>query len=128
VRGAYTLAFEIKPTSTKPQTVFAHRGQTYGSIIIRLENGKLTGIYYDQRANLIVIKPHLAVPVNEWSKVEVVNNLKDIIFKVNGVAGDPTPYPGPGFANACCVFGGTQPEWFEGYLKSLRIRHASELQ
>jgi hypothetical protein len=123
-RGAYTLALEIKPTATKTQTLFAHRGQTHGSIVIRLENGELTADYHG--ASSTVMKPRLRVPVNEWSKVEVINNLKEILFKVNGVAGEPLPYPGPGFATTCCVVGGTQSEWFEGYLKSLRIRHASE--
>ena len=85
-------------------------------------------MYYDWAGNLTQLKPELPVPVNEWSKVVVINNLKEIIFKVNDKVSSPMPYPGPGLANTCSVFGGFDAgtEWFEGYLKSLRIRHTSE--
>ena len=127
-RGAYTLSFEIKPTSDKPQIIFSHRGQTFGSIILKTEKGKLSGMYYNWAAGLTRFTPELPVPVNEWSKVVVINNLKEILFKVNDKAGNPIPYPGTGFANTCSVLGGFDAgtEWFEGYLKSLRIRHTSE--
>jgi hypothetical protein len=124
-RGAYALSFEVKPTSTRPQTLLAHRGQTNGSIVIRVENGQLGGMYYG--AGETVLRPGLALPAQVWSRVDVINDLRQITFRVNGVAGTPIPYPGPGAANTCCVFGGTQSEWFEGYLKALRIRHAPEL-
>ena len=38
-RGSYTISFDIKPTSTKSQTLFADHSYYIGSLVLRLDDG-----------------------------------------------------------------------------------------
>lgn len=134
-RANFTLTFEIKPMSKKTQVLFAHHGYYIGSLVIKLKNGMLKGSYCDQYCKGRQLDPKLSLEIGKWSKVEVVYDQEQIAFKVNDQAAAPIPCPGPGLYINQSVFGGfgtnTGAEvdfvgdngWFEGYLKSLSIRH-----
>ncbi|MDO9541553.1 MAG: LamG-like jellyroll fold domain-containing protein, partial [Kiritimatiellia bacterium] len=141
--GEFTLEFEIKPLSAKPQIVFKARGHDDGQLTLYLENGKLWGVFNGRlresdpefRGNSYVqkhtknLRPNIDVPLGEWSRVRVTYNLKEFVFSVNGKDAPPIPYD----RRASClfssfVFGGHGKYkgdfcFFDGYLRALRIRH-----
>ncbi|MBN1675021.1 MAG: hypothetical protein JXR37_28520 [Kiritimatiellae bacterium] len=133
-RGSYTLSFDIKPLSRKPQILLAHYGHYIGSLVVRLDDGKLSGRFTDRYIGGHKLNAGLPVQLGQWNRVEIIYDLKDIVFVVNGKRSAPMPCPGPGLHITPGVFGGFgkgeneqafigRPGWFEGYLKSLRVRH-----
>lgn len=129
-RNAWTLSFEIKPTSPKRQVLWAHHGHYVGSVTIYLEDGELWSTYTDERLHTSTQRPGLRVPLNEWSSVEVSYDLATMRFRVNGELSEPLPAPGPGLYLGTSVFGGlgAGTEYFEGYLRALRMVHRATLQ
>lgn len=132
-RGAFTVSFKIKPTSSKRQTLLINRGYGRGAFILTLDNGKLTGSYTDQLRRIepyyrvIDLDPGISVPLNQWSTVEIIYDLKQMIFKVNGKTGKPIPLATKGIIYTPLLFGGygngKYDGYFEGFLKEIKIRH-----
>ena len=132
-RGSYTLSFEIKPLSTEPQVLFIHHGYYIGSVVVSLVDGKLAVSRTNERMHQARAQSELEVPAGKWSQVEVVFDLAAIRLRVNGKKCPPIPSAGPGLYIVPSAFGGWgsadtgefigRTGWFEGYLRSLRIRH-----
>ena len=124
-RAGFTLSFEIKPTSNKPQVLFNCRSYYPGSLLVRLNDGKLSGTYCDQYLHYHQLDSGLSLAIGKWHKVEIRYDQSAARFRVDGKSSKPIPCPGPGLYNGMSVFGGygAGPEWFEGSLRSLRIRH-----
>lgn len=129
-RNAWTLSFEIKPTSTKRQVLWAHHGHYIGSVMIYLEDGELWSTYTNETVNSSMQRPGLRLPLNEWSSVEISYDLATMRFRVNGELSEALPAPGPGLYIGASVFGGlgSGTEYFEGYLRSLHMVHRDTLQ
>lgn len=129
-RNAWTLAFEIKPTSTKRQVLWAHHGHYIGSVMVYLEDGEVWSTYTDEAVKSTTQRSGLRLPLNEWSSVEVSYDLATMRFRVNGELSEALPAPGPGLYIGTSVFGGlgAGTEYFEGYLRSLRMVHRDTLQ
>lgn len=135
--GEFALSFEIKPTADKKQTLLFCREGDPGSLHVWMEKGgRLAGRYHarikSNETDLLWFKqidlaPEISVPIGEWSTVDIRYDLKNFHFSVNGVEGAPCPCDRQGFTAQPTVFGGFGPddEWFEGYLSSFRVRHAS---
>jgi len=135
-RGSYALSFEIKPMSAKPQVLFAHHGYYIGSLVVNLNDGKLSARFVDQYCKSWNLESGLVLKIGEWNKVEVIYDLEHMVFAVNGVRSAPMPCPGPGLYITPAIFGGfgkggDKPDfvgnsgWFEGWLRSLRVRHSA---
>jgi hypothetical protein len=134
-RGAFTLSFDIRPVSDRPQILFTHHGTYIGSLTVRLEGGMLTGTFTNADLETAVFRPGLAVPAGAWSHVEIIYDLDSMRFRVNDRVSDAMPCKGPGLYDVTSVFGGFgggredpftgKAGWFEGDLASLRIVHRS---
>ncbi len=128
-RGAWTLSFEIKPTSEKKQILWRHHGHYIGSVTVYLEDGELWSTYVDHHLNTTTQRPALTVPLNEWSRVEISYDLDTMVFEVNGQTSEALPAPGPGLYIGTSIFGGhgAGTEYFEGSLRALRVVHRAML-
>ncbi len=126
-RGAWTLSVDIKPTSDKKQTLFTHYGHYTGSVTIWLEGGEIHAKYTDQYLNTSFQNPGLAVAVDQWAHIEVHFDLETMTISVNDQTSEAMPATGPGLYIGTSVFGGHGggTEYFEGYLKALRMQHQS---
>jgi len=124
-RGSFTLSFEIKPLSDRPQILFTHHGKSVGSLTVRLVAGKLKGMFVGERLEKFLFAPGLAVGTGKWSLIEIVYDLAGMRFRVNGKESPVMTCRGPGLYDTTSAFGGFRTEWFEGFLRSLRIRHSS---
>jgi hypothetical protein len=133
-RSGFTLSFEIKPAANKPQVLFLCQSYYIGSLVVKLDSGKLGGVYYDQYLQSHRLSSNLAVETGKWSKVEVIYDLESLRFRVDGKASAPAACPGPGMYLGMSVFGGFgaggpasgvagNAGWFEGLLRALRIVH-----
>ncbi len=129
-RGAWTLAFEIKPGSGKRQILWRHHGHYIGSVTVYLEDGEIWATYTDRHVHTTEQRPGLRLPLDEWSRVEISYDLDTMQFRVNGSLSEPLPAPGPGLYIGTSVFGGhgSESEYFEGDLRSLRMLHRATLQ
>lgn len=147
-RSGFTLSFEIKPLSLKPQILFIHHGYYIGSLCVKMENGKISGSYVGYLPKAVnndfiatySFNPELSVPMNEWSKITVIYDQSNIIFKVNEKSSPAFPCPGPGLYGMTSVFGGFgkcddqgvefatkgKLQFFEGYLRAFSILHLAE--
>ncbi len=128
----FTLQFELKPLSAKNQILFKHHANWYDFMTLSIKDGKLFASCQDKRYEPHSVQTGLPVPPNEWSKVEVVYDLKNLIFKVNGKESAPVAIAGwsaPVVVFGYCEFGGyggDKAEYFDGLLKSFRISHNAE--
>jgi|LSQX01.1.fsa_nt_gb hypothetical protein len=129
-RGAWTLQMQIKPTSEKRQMVWRHHGHYIGSVTVYLENGELWSTYTDDQVNSTTQRSGLTLPLNEWSDVTISYDLDTMVFRVNDQVSEPQAAPGPGMYIGTSIFGGHEAgtEYFEGYLRSLRMLHRATLQ
>ncbi len=129
-RNAWTLEMQIKPTTLKKQILWRHHGHYIGSVTVYLENGKLWSTYTDDQTVSTVQRSGLALPMGEWSDVTVSYDLETIVFRVNDQTSEPQPAPGPGLYIGTSVFGGhgAGEQYFEGYLRALRVLHRATLQ
>jgi len=121
---------QIKPTTLKKQILWRHHGHYIGSVTVYLENGKLWSTYTDDQTVSTVQRSGLALPMGEWSDVTVSYDLETIVFRVNDQTSEPQPAPGPGLYIGTSVFGGhgAGEQYFEGYLRALRVLHRATLQ
>jgi len=132
-RGAFTLSFKFKPLSGKRQVLLANRNHLIGAFTLEMENGKLIGYYTTGLARQepyypkTLLQPDISVPLGQWSQVEIVYDLKQIVFKVNGKAAKAIPLSIQGRISTPLVFGGygdgKQDGFFDGYLQELKIVH-----
>jgi hypothetical protein len=134
-RGSFRLSFEIKPERVdKPQILFAHHGHYIGSLVVRLDNGLLSGSFVNERGQKFQLKPGLAVQPGRWNRIEIIYDLATMRFRVNGQESEAMPCVGPGLYNVTCAVGGFgdpgakggdtgRAGWFQGYLRALRIVH-----
>ena len=131
-RAGFTLSFQIKPTSEKPQVLFICHSSYIGSLVVRMNAGKLGGSYTNQTLRSYRLEPGLSLDMGKWSQVDVIYDQAAVRFRVNGKESMPMACPGPGLYIATSVFGGFgdgrkdssgSTGWFEGYLRSLEIRH-----
>ncbi len=132
-RGAFTLSFKFKPLSNKRQILLANRNHLTGAFTLEMENGKLSGYYIPGLARQepyypkTLLQPDIAVPLEQWSQVEIAYDLKQIVFKVNGKAAKAIPLTLRGRISTPLVFGGygdgKQDGFFDGYLQELKIVH-----
>ena len=129
-RGAWTLQMQIKPTSSKEQIVWRHHGHYIGSVTVYLTDGELWSTYTDDQVNSTTQRSGLTLPLDEWSDVTLSYDLETMVFEVNGERSAPQPAPGPGMYIGTSIFGGhgSGTEYFEGYLRSLRMLHRATLQ
>lgn len=141
-QGEFRLSMEIKPIGANPQLLLCCYGQYPGPLTLWLKNGKLGGQYLaallpgdrEQWYKTIDLNPEIEVPTGEWSKVEVIYDLKNFVFQVNGRSSNPISGQRQGCAFSPAVFGGFtisplssagEFNGFEGYLRSFQIRHAA---
>jgi hypothetical protein len=134
-RAGFALSFQIKPTSEKPQVLFICHSSYIGSLAVRMNAGKLSGSYNNEAGRSYRLEPGLSLDLGKWSQVDVIYDQATIRFRVNGKESAPMPCPGPGLYIATSVLGGFgdgrkdssgSTGWFEGYLRSLEIRHGSQ--
>ena len=132
-RSGFTLSFDIKPASSKPQVLFNCQSHYAGSLTVGLQEGHLTGAYATQYQRTQRLDPRLPVELGQWSTIEVLYDQTTIRFRVNGKESESLACPGPGLYIGMSVFGGFGDEksadkgksgWFDGELRSPRIRHA----
>jgi len=131
-RGAFTLEFTIKMTVNKNQVLFRHHGMLIGSLTLFVKNGKLSALFTDSDQVNTAFESEIEVPVAKWTKIDIMYDLKQMIFKVDDKTSAPFPFNKEAIFFAPCVFGGqTRPgfgldsgyNYFQGYLKSFRITH-----
>ncbi len=131
-RGAFQLDFEVKPAaSIHPQVLFRSYGMGVGSLLLKLQDGKLIGAYTDEKRHTHLFDTELQVTADAWSSLSVTYDLSELTFRVN----DTTcayPFSHRPFEYQPCVFGGhtragngVEPgdRFYEGLLRAFRIRH-----
>jgi hypothetical protein len=138
--GSFTLEFEIKPDGNDSQVLFRNFSTHRGSLNLYRRQGKLEASYtyrlsgINNPGGIENFKTELPLPAEEWSKVTVSYNLKELKFTVNGEV-RRYPFSGRGVFFKPSVFGGhvipvhetgKDARFFKGQLKSLRIRHLAE--
>ncbi|MBC8872396.1 MAG: hypothetical protein H8E44_23435 [Planctomycetes bacterium] len=133
-RSGFHLKMDIKPLSTKPQILFAHRRHYPGSLTLGLDRGKLRGSFTTDQLRTYTFETDLTVPTGKWSTVEVIYNLTDMRLRVNGKEAGPFECQGVGLYDMTSVvggFGSGEPVdeyddtngWFDGYLAALSVAH-----
>lgn len=133
-RGSLTISFSVKPLADKPQTIYAHYGHYIGSLVLNINEGRLTAKYTSRDNGTFTLDSGLRIETGKWSDVVVKYDLANMVFSVNGVESKPMPCPGPGLYIAFTALGGFSknggpdeyagtPGWFAGYLRDLRIVH-----
>ena len=132
-RGAFTLEFEIKPTSSKPQILFRHHGVYPGSLVVKMKDEKLQIVFVGLNLKIDKFASNITVPLEKWSKVKVTYDLAKLTVSSDGTT-ESFPLSARAYACVGAVFGGhlrqgfgcdKQDSHFKGYLKSLRIIHRS---
>lgn len=129
-RAGFTLSFQVKPTSPKPQVLFICHSVYIGSLSVRMNGGKLSASYTNQTGQSTAIDPGMSLEMGKWSQVDVIYDQAWMRFRVNGKESRAIECPGPGLYLGMSVFGGfgdgrkgeAGSGWFEGYLRSLSIR------
>ena len=137
-RGAFRLSFEIKPDRVDlPQILFAHHGYYIGSLVVRIESGKLFGSFVNDKLKVIGFDSGLQLAPGRWHTIEVMYDLKHMRFSIGGKECAPMNCRGVGLYDTTSVFGGfggtagkLQPfigkaGWFKGKLRKLKIAHRS---
>lgn len=128
-RGSFALEFEIKPGSDAPQLLCTSRGYRRGALTLTLANGELQGEWLDRSSKLTPFQTGLHLPKNEWSHVKVQYDLDALRFTVNGKSASVPRPDGAEQAIVPFIFGGygngQDLRYFAGFLRALRIRHAS---
>lgn len=136
-RGCFTLSFEIKPTGdiNKPQVLFAHHGSYIGSLTVQLAEGKLAGSFVNEQGKRSQFEPELRMQKDEWHRVRVSYNLREIRFQLDDQKSELFECHGPGLYDTPSVFGGMGKAegtdgasganlgWFEGDLRALSVQH-----
>jgi hypothetical protein len=134
-RGSFRLTFEIKPTADKDQVLFRHYGmRVIASLSLVMRGGELVASYVDNEVKQHDFSTGLKIPSGRWSRIEVVYDMQTISFIVNGERRS-FPLSARPLYFAPSIFGGhtearfgveEDDEYFEGYLRALRIRHAPQ--
>jgi hypothetical protein len=141
-RGEFSLEMEIKTTSDKPQLLFVSYGQYPGSLTIWLDKGKIVGRYLarlipgdeDLWYKTYKMETDLVVPTGKWTKVELVYDLHNFVFKVDGKESNAFSCDRDGFAFGPAVFGGYRRtpmgelgdfNGFTGFIRYFRITHSA---
>lgn len=135
-RGSFTLSFDIKPMTTSSQVLFRHHGILIGSFMIKIKNGKLLASHVDKLIQESYFDTGLDVPAGQWSRIVVSHDLSTLSFQVNQQTIKSYPFSGKSLYFQPSVFGGHLRQgfgveagdgFFQGYLKSLSIAHATGL-
>lgn len=124
---AFSLVFEIKPTTAKEQILFRHGGGSYESFSLHMaKDGALYVTYMNKYYEPGRLDPKLSLPVGQWSRIAILYDLKNLVFIVNGKKSEPIPFYAPGKIFAMFSFGGygtDSAKYFEGCLRYLRVAH-----
>ncbi|MFA7172441.1 MAG: laminin G domain-containing protein [Kiritimatiellia bacterium] len=139
-RAGFTLTFEIRPETTKPEYVlFRHGAQTVGGLTVEIKGGKLT-LAYSRRTpdhselpfcSRLDFKTDLSLLPNKWQRVVVTRDASHLTISVNGRS-ESFPCEGIGLYLQPSHFGGrgdrlrngTVP-FFKGQLRVLSIQHSA---
>ncbi len=138
-RAGFTLAFEIRPETTKPEYVLFHHGAvTFGGLTVGVKGGKLT-LAYTRRTpddpalptwSRLEFKTGLSLLPDQWQEVMITRDGSQLTAGVDGRT-ERFPCEGIGLYLQPSHFGGrgdrlrdgTVP-FFKGQLRALSIRHS----
>jgi len=126
-KGAFTMSFDIKPTSNKDQSLLVNGavGRQTG-LSVQIRGGKLYATFRDADWKTITLDTQLAVPANQWSNITLRYYFNDLTLAVNGkTASTPATFPANNIGFTVIGGGWNQP-WFAGRLRNLHIVHNAE--
>jgi hypothetical protein len=134
-RGSFKLKISLKPERKNgTEMIFRHHGHYIGSLTLKRDHGLLSASWTNINLKHTQLKTKLRIPPGKWSKISVVNDLKNITFRVNGKS-KSFPYPGmPLYMTPSVIGGMTKPGFgvtgtvkpFKGLLSEISIRHAAK--
>lgn len=137
--GSFTLEFECKTDSAANQALFRHYSYRPGSLLLYIIDGKLQaefasmGRNYLEKSNKLPV--NLPFQTGRWVKVKVIYDMHKITFTVDGKsvsipfnlrAAKPTSASFGGFTLDDKDLTGKNLKFFQGELRSFRIRHNAE--
>jgi hypothetical protein len=131
--SSFKLSFEIMPVSKKDQYLIVCN--RYKEFALYIKDGKLGGHFKAKGDILYNLDTDIEIPLNKWSKIEVIYDFEKMEIRVNGkkcvkecrgILNDmgPAGFGGFGKTGTDNEFGGNKL-WFNGYLSSLKIIHNS---
>jgi hypothetical protein len=125
-RAGYTISMDIKPDTTAGrQLLIGNRTYYFGSLVVYLDNGKLTADFLNETAGSEKgIKSDVELAAGKWSHLVIRYDQKSLVFSVDGKAGAPLAVEGPGLFDTLSEVGGFGKDWFKGQIKNLRIHHS----
>ena len=133
--GAFTLSFEVMPAENKKQYFirsYKNNPQFFDLMLEKDETMKAVyrgGVRKGDKDLWIkerIMNTELKVPAGKWSKIEVIYDMNNFIFKVDGKTSKPFPFDRNAYRVKPFALGGNTPEnetYFKGKLRSLKIKH-----
>jgi hypothetical protein len=126
-RGAFTIDFDIKPNSSKDQSLLINgtvARQT--GLALDIKDGKLQASFKDADWNIDRFATNLAVPPNAWSSIHLSYDFEKLTMSVNGKT-ESFPLTLPASNIGFTIFGaGWTGNAFAGRLRNLHIVHDAE--
>jgi hypothetical protein len=84
VRGAFTMAFDVKPNSDRDQYLLVSRvGGSQKGFALQIKAGKLLATYADSDWQLQSFATGLAVPAGQWSTIRLRHDFTQLALTVN---------------------------------------------
>lgn len=101
-------------------------GGAHAGLRVFIKNGMLSYEYMPKSSNRIYRDTGIEVPMNKWSSLDIVYDLKNIKFILNGKSSLAFPCSGPGIADSITAVGGfgKDKSYYKGKIKSLCIKHS----
>lgn len=135
-RAPFRLSFDIWPADVnEPQILFAHHGFYIGSLVLRLEDGYLRGLFANDQLVKHIFEADTALKAGQWANVQVRYDLERLSVLVDGEVVSSMPCSRPGLYDVTSVLGGYGGEpgeeldflgttgWFRGYISNFSLRH-----
>lgn len=122
--GRCRITFEIKPASVqseRPRGLIVKNGWQGGFAFELRPDGRVAAVWSaDRDDGRVEVVSSVPVRAGEWNRVEFVNDLRQAVLSVNGVASSPVAVPARRVYGNCEVVLGGGREGFDFYAGALR--------